>query len=83
METINSQSNLGDILKNKLKNTAARCAKFIGSDEPLKIQTTNAQEVYNHYQVFKSEEILILDFRSQKAFEDCHFLESINIPYDA
>jgi protein-tyrosine phosphatase len=83
METINSQSNLGDILKNKLKNTASRCLKFIGSDKPLKIQTTNAQEVYNHYQVFKSEEILILDFRSKEAYEDCHFLESINIPHDA
>lgn len=29
----------------------------------LKIQTTNAQELYNHYQYFKNDQILVIDFR--------------------
>jgi cyanophycinase-like exopeptidase len=82
MEQINSSSHQEEILQEKLRNTAARCAKFIGSDVPIKIQTTNAQEVYNHYQVFDAEQILILDFRSRKAFEKCHFVDSISVPHD-
>ena len=39
---------------------------FIGTDGwTLKIQTTNAQELYNHYQYFKNEQILVIDFRNK------------------
>lgn len=82
MEQINSSSTQEEILKEKLRNTAARCAKHIGFDAPMKIQTTNAQEVYNHYQVFEAEQILILDFRSREAFEKCHYVDSISVPHD-
>jgi len=68
-----------------LAKTAKRCAQFISTDTPLnklKIQTTNAQEIYNHYQVFNNSQILILDFRNKESFEHCNFIGSINVPSD-
>lgn len=58
------------------------CAEFIGS-APLKIQTTNAQEIYNNLQYFKPSELVVFDFRSKAAFESCHIRDSISIPLDS
>jgi rhodanese-related sulfurtransferase len=55
----------------------------LGIDSPLKIQTTNAQGIYNLYQVFGADQILIIDFRSQAAFENSHFVGSINVPHES
>jgi Dual specificity phosphatase, catalytic domain len=55
----------------------------VGTDGcTLKIQTTNAQELYNHYQYFKNDQMLVLDFRSKKDFENWHLTGSINVPSD-
>ncbi|CAI2369738.1 unnamed protein product [Moneuplotes crassus] len=62
-------------------NISASCAKVMGKDMKVKLQTTNAQELYNHFQVFKSQ-ILIMDFRPKEQFEQSHLVGSINIPSD-
>lgn len=61
---------------------ASKCAKFIGLDSPLKIQTTNAQQLFNHYQSDFRDHILVLDFRTQKEFEKYHISGSLNVPLD-
>ena len=63
------------------KNTTKRCVKFMDEDN-LKVQTTNIQEIYNHYQHYSNDLILVLDFRSKKLYENCHIIDSINIPLD-
>lgn len=80
-QTIPSSKN-SDI-RQTLSTSASKCAKYIGFDAPLKIQTTNAQELYNHYQFFDRDQIIVLDFRCQKAFEKCHIVGSINVPTEA
>lgn len=66
-----------------LGSESQKWSHFIGTDGwTLKIQTTNAQELYNHYQYFKNDQILVIDFRNKKAFESWHLNGSINVPYD-
>ncbi len=36
-----------------LENVSVSCSKIMDSDSNIKLQTTNAQELYNHFQVFK------------------------------
>lgn len=58
-----------------------RCFDFLATS-PLKIQTTNAQEIFNHLQFFKNNQFLIVDFRSKDAFDNCHIKDSINVPIE-
>jgi hypothetical protein len=51
--------------------------EFIGL-EPLAIKTTNAQELYNHYQMYPS--ILVFDLRDSSRYQDCHLKCSVNMP---
>ncbi|CAI2369367.1 unnamed protein product [Moneuplotes crassus] len=53
----------------------------------VKLQTANAQELYNYFQVYGNtlyfkQQILILDFRPSDQFELCHLVSSINIPLE-
>lgn len=50
---------------------------FIGS-EPVRIKTTNAQQIYNFYQIFP--QVLICDMRDSSHFNNCHLNCSINLP---
>lgn len=52
---------------------------FIGS-EPFRIRTTNAQEFFNHYQLFPK--VIIMDMRSKEQYNHCHIKKSINFPVD-
>lgn len=52
---------------------------YIGT-EPLTIKTTNAQEIYNHFQMFPK--ILVFDLRSTKRYKNCHLKCSVNFPVD-
>jgi hypothetical protein len=53
-------------LYNNLIDNAQIWRNFIGTDGwTLKIQTTNAQEIYNHYQNYETEQVLVIDFRSK------------------
>lgn len=52
---------------------------FIGV-EPITIKTTNAQEIYNHYQMFPK--ILVFDLRSGKLYNNSHLKCSVNFPVD-
>ena len=81
MEKNNTFSHKISSLKS-LSKTATKCSQFMGTESLLKIQTTNAQELYNYYQTFNHSQILVLDFRSKNKFEICHFIGSINIPSD-
>lgn len=53
---------------------------YIGTD-PYTFKTTNAQEIYNHYQMFPK--ILVFDLRSSQRFNKCHLKGSINFPVDS
>lgn len=66
---------LNTIKEEEIKNSI----EFLGS-EPLTIKTTNAQEIYNYYQMFPK--ILVFDLRSTKRYMDCHLKCSINFPVD-
>lgn len=57
------------------------CLNFL-SGSCLKVQTTNIQEIYNHYQHFDSDHLLILDFRSKTDYEKYHIVDSISVPYE-
>jgi hypothetical protein len=52
---------------------------FIGLD-PIKIKTTNAQDIYNQYQIFPR--ILVFDLRSMTLYKTWHLKWSINFPVD-
>jgi len=52
------------------------------SGEPVKIQTTNGQEVYNHMQFFDDSQWLVIDFRSEECYSYYHLRNSINVPLD-
>jgi predicted protein tyrosine phosphatase len=52
---------------------------FIGK-EPLTIKTTNAQDIYNQYQMFPK--ILVFDLRSRKLYKNSHLKCSVNFPVD-
>lgn len=41
--------------------------EFLGTD-PFKVKTTNAQEMFNSFQMFP--QVLVLDLRSQKHFNN-------------
>jgi len=68
-------------LQNLYKTDSKSWIKFMG-DNSLKVQTTNIQEIYNHYQHFDNEQLLVVDFRSKAAFQKYHIVDSINIPLD-
>ena len=44
-------------------------SEFIGS-EPLTIKTTNAQEIYNNYQMYPK--VLVFDLRDSSRYQYCH-----------
>ena len=39
--------------------------------------------IYNNFQYFVKNEMVIFDFRSRDAFQDCHIKNSINIPLES
>jgi len=53
--------------------------EFLGK-EPFEIKTTNAQGIYNAYQMFPK--ILVCDMRSQSHYENWHLKWSVNFPID-
>lgn len=82
MESQTTTATEGHLFK-ELGDNAQNWSHFIGTDGwTLKIQTTNAQELYNHYQYFKNDQILVIDFRNKKSFESWHITGSINVPID-
>ena len=66
-----------DVTANSIKISQ----EFLG-DAPMKLQTTNIQEIYNHYQHFDSEQLLVIDFRCKDSYNSSHIVDSINIPLD-
>ena len=50
---------------------------FLGS-EPMTIKTTNAQEIYNHYQMYPK--ILVFDLRDSSRYGECHLKCSVSMP---
>lgn len=66
---------------NPIEKTKCSCYDYMAS-EPLKIQTTNAQEIFNHLQFFDGHQFLIIDFRTRESFENYHVKDSLNVPLE-
>lgn len=67
------------ILGNLTEEDISSETDFIGP-EPLTIRTTNAQEIYNTYQMYSNT--LVFDLRSSRLYKSCHLKRSVNFPVD-
>lgn len=75
-----SSPDFDQLLDNLTEEDIRAGIDFVGTD-PMKIKTTNAQDIYNQYQIFPR--ILVFDLRSSTLYKSCHLKCSVNFPVES